>query len=124
MDEREMVAGTRPGQLERVADASLDAHACVHAALGGDLMGRSLAQHPALAGVGTLGVLADHHELVVGTDERSLVDVEVEGEAQLEEQTALDDPGRHLRCANGAEQDGVELAQLGERGVGENLAVS
>ena len=57
-------------------------------------------------------------------DERPLVDVEVEGEAQLEQQPALDDPGRYLRRADGAEQDGVEAAQLLERRVGEDLAVA
>ena len=57
-------------------------------------------------------------------DERALVDVEVELEAHLQQQAALDDARRHLRRADGAEQDGVEAAQLVERRVGEDLAVA
>ena len=53
------------GQLEGVADAALDADAGVDRALGGDLVRRALAQEAALAGVGALGVLADHHEVDV-----------------------------------------------------------
>ena len=87
-------------------------------------MRRALAQHAALAGVRAFGVLADDDELVVRADERTLVDVQVEGEAQLEQQTALDDPRRHLGRADGAEQDGVEAAQLLQRLVGQDLAVA
>ena len=57
--EREVLALTRPGELERVAHAALDAHAGVHRALGRDLVRRALAQEAALARVGALGVLAD-----------------------------------------------------------------
>ena len=53
------------GQLEGVADAALDAHAGVDRALGGDLVRRALAQDAALAGVGALGVLADHDHVDV-----------------------------------------------------------
>ena len=60
-----MVAGPPPGQLEGEAGAALDAHAGVDRALGGDLVRGAPAQEPALAGVGALGVLADHDE--VGT---------------------------------------------------------
>ena len=57
-------------------------------------------------------------------DERALVDVQVELEAHLQQQPTLDDPGRHRRRADRAEEDGVERAQLVERGVGEDLAVA
>ena len=63
--EREVLAGPALGQLEGVADAALDAHAGVHRALGGDLVRRALAEHAALAGVGALGVLADHDHVDV-----------------------------------------------------------
>ena len=56
--------------------------------------------------------------------ERALVDVEVELEAHLQQQPALDHAGRHGGRADGAEQDGVEAAQLVERGVGQDLAVA
>ena len=89
------------GQLERVADRPLDAHPGVDRALGGHLVRRALAQHAALADVRALGVLADHHEVVRlgvagrGADERALVDVQVELEAHLQQQAALD----HARAA-------------------------
>ncbi len=50
----------------------------------------------------------------------------VEGEAQLQQQPALDDAARELRvarvAADGAEQDGVVLGELLEGLVAENLA--
>ena len=108
-------ARSRPArQLERVADAALDAHPCVDRALRGDLVRRALAQHAALADVRALGVLADDDEVVRlgatgrGAGERPLVDVEVEVEAHLQQQPALDDARRHLGRADRAEQDGVE----------------
>ena len=116
--------GRDVGQLEGVAHAALDAHPGVHAALRGDLVRRAPAQHAALADVRALGVLADHDEVVTGRGERPLVDVQVELEAHLQQQAALDHAGRHLRRADGAEQDGVEAAQLVERGVGQDLAVA
>ena len=112
------------GQLEGVADAALDAHAGVDRALGGDLVRRALAQEAALAGVGALGVLADHDEVDVRRpEERAQVDVQVEVEAHLQQQAPLDHPGRHVGRADGAEEDGVEAAQLVERRVGQHLAV-
>ena len=57
-------------------------------------------------------------------DERAQVDVEVEREAHLEQQAALEHAGRHLGRADRAEQDRVERAQLVEHGVGQHLAVA
>ena len=87
-------------------------------------MRRALAQHSTLPGVRALRVLADDDELVVRPDERALVDVQVEGEAQLEQKAPLDDTGRHLWSPDGAEEDGIEAAQLLERRFGQNLAVA
>ena len=90
--------GARPGELEREAHAALDAHARVHRSLGGDLVGRALAQEAALARVHAFGVLADHDEVDVGVpgvgrgDERAQVHVEVELEPQAEQDAPLDDP--------------------------------
>ena len=117
-------------ELERVADAPLDAESGVHRTLRGDLVRRADAQRATLADVRTLGVLADHDEVVRrvpagrGSDERSLVDVQVEIEAHLEQQAALDDAGWNLGGADRAEQDAVEGPQLVERRVGEDLAVA
>ena len=118
------------GQFERVADAALDAHPGVDRTLRRDFVRRALAQHTALADVRPLRVLADHDEVVRlrvagrGAGERPLVDVEVELETHLEQQPALDHAGRHVGCADRAEQDRVVLAQLVERGVAEDLAVA
>ena len=45
----------------------------------------------------------------------------VEGEAELEQEAALQDAGRDRRVADRAEQDGVVLLQRVEVGVGEGL---
>jgi hypothetical protein len=47
--------------------------------------------------------------------------VVVEGEAELQQEAALQDAGRHARVADRAEQDGVVLLQGVEVGVGEGL---
>ena len=91
--QREVLALAAGGELERVADAALDAHPCVDRTLRGDLERRAGAQHATLPDVRALGVLADHDELVWfgatgrGAGERALVDVEVECEAHLQQQT-------------------------------------
>ena len=129
--EREVLARTRPGEVERVADAALDAHAGVHRALRGDLVRRALAQEPALARVHAFGVLADDDEVDVGVagvgrgDERALVHVEVELEAQPQQDPALDDPAALAGGgAHRAEEHGVELADRLEVLVGEDRAVA
>ena len=48
--------------------------------------------------------------------------VEVELEAQAEEEAPLEDARRHLRGADGPQEDGVDVAQLVEDGVGQDLA--
>ena len=61
--EREVLAAAAPRQVEGVAHAALDADAGVDRALRRDLVRRALAEEPALAGVGALGVLADDDEV-------------------------------------------------------------
>ena len=129
--EREVLARTRPGQLERVPDAPLDAHAGVHRALGGDLVGRALPQEPALARVHAFGVLADDDEVDVGVagvgrgDERAVVHVEIELEAQPQQDPALHDPSALAGGgAHRAEEHRVELADGLEVFVGEDRAVA
>ena len=93
-------------------------------------MWRALAQHATLANVRALGVLADHDEVVRfgvtrrGTDERPLVDVEVEIEAHLQQQPALDHARRNFGRADRTEQNGVEPTQLIEDRVRQDLAVT
>ena len=59
---------------------------------------------------------------MVGRLERAEVDVEVELEAELEEEAPLEDAGRHLGGADRPQEDGVDVAQLVEDGVGQDLA--
>ena len=121
-------AGLR--QLERVPDTPFDTHPGVDRTLRGDLVRRSLPEHPALPHVRALGVLADHDEVVgavepwSGADEGPLVDVQVELEAHLEQQTALDHAGRNVGCADRAEQDRVVRPQRLEGLVTQDLTVA
>jgi len=108
---------------ERIADAPFDAVAGVDRTLRGDLLGRVLAKEAALACIGALGVLADHDELMVLADERSLIDVEVEIEAHLEQEATLDHARGHVGGADRADIDGIEAAPLVDDVVGEDHAV-
>ncbi len=126
--EREVTAGPRLGEIERVPHTPLDAEAGVHRSLRRDLTGRVLAEEAALPRVRALGVLADHDhvdavvERARPGDERPQVHEEVELEAEPQEQAALDDAGRHLGSADRTEQDRVEAAELLERLVRQHLA--
>jgi hypothetical protein len=105
---------------------SLDAHAGVDRTLGGHLVGGALAQEPTLADVGAFGVLAydDDVDALVRIDERPLVDVEVEFEAHLEQQSPLDHARRDAGGPDGAEQQRVQRAPLVEHAVGKDRAVT
>src|SRR5947209_7554649 len=122
VDHREMAPGTGGGRLEGEPHAALDAHAGVHRALGGHLVDGPLAQGAALAGVDPFGVLTHHHEVAVGGGEGAQVHVEVELEAELEQQAPLEHAGRDVGRPDGAQQDGVEAAELVENGIGQDLA--
>src|SRR5204863_7181410 len=54
--------------------------------------------------------------------ERTQVHVQVECKTHAQQQAALQHTGRHVRCANRTEQNGVEVAQLFEHRVGQHLA--
>ena len=121
--QREVAAGPGRGQVEGEAHAALDAPAGVDRPLGGHLVGRALAQHPALARVDALGVLPDDHEVEAVRRERTQVDVEVELEAQPEQQPPLEHARRHVGRAHRAEQDGVEPASSSRTAVGQTSPV-
>ncbi len=125
VDERQLLARAGVGAAVGVAHDTLDAERGVQADLGRDLVLGAGAQRAAVADVRALGALADDDEvdarlagqrgLHAGEElARAEVDVVVEGEAQLEQQPALQDTGRDARVADGAEQDrvvGLELLQ-------------
>ena len=83
--------------------------------------GVSVPEEPTLARVGAFGVLAHDEEVdaVVVTvrsgPERPQVHVQVEREAQPEQEATLEHARRHLGRADGTEQDRVDAAQLVER---------
>ena len=113
-------------------------HAPLHPVAGVDrplrchLEGCSPAQEPTLAGVGALGVLTHDNEVAIGGErpgdphEGPQVDVEVELEAQTEEQAPLEGPGRDRRGADGRahrpEENGIGPPQFVEDRVGQDLA--
>ena len=127
VDQGEVMAGRTGSQLESEADGSLDPHPGVDRALGGDLVRRPLAQESALAGVRALCVLTDDLavERADGAGpcfEGAQVDVEVELEAGLQEQTPLDDPWRYIGCADSTKEDRVEAPPLFQDRIREDFA--
>jgi hypothetical protein len=125
--EGELLALPLGGQLEGVAHQPADAVGGVQGDLGGDLGVGAPAQAAAVARVGPLGALADHHEVdLPRVRERARgarvelggaeVDVVVEAEAQLQQDVPLQDPRGHALVARGgadrAEEDRVVRAQL------------
>ena len=123
------------GEVEGVADGALGAEARRHVHLRRGLVRRPLVLEAAHAAVQPLGVLAHDDEVDVrgalvlqrAVDARveldgAQVDVLVELEAQAEQQVLLENAGRDVRVADGAEVDGVEAAQLLKDGVGEDIA--
>ena len=123
--EREMFAIAFVGQIERVTNTAFDTEPGVDRTLRRDLVRRALAQEAALARVGALGVLPDDDEVVtaIGIDERPLVHVEIEIETHLQQESPLDDAGRHLRSTDRAHQERVEPSPLLDHLVGQDRAV-
>ena len=96
--------------------------------LGGHFVRRALLQKAADAAVEILGVLADHDKVDVVRalagqrrfDARvefdgPQVDVLIQLKPQFQQQSLFQDSGRHVRMADGAQEDGVERAQLVDR---------
>ena len=125
VDQRQVTAFACAGQLEAVPDGALGSHTSVDRALGRDLVRRAFAHEAAFACVGAFGVLADDGEAVaVRKGEGAQIHVQIEFEAGLEQQPALDDARRDFGRADGAEQDGVEGAQLFQGLVVEHRAIA
>ena len=121
------------GLLEGVAHHALDADGGVEGHLGGDLEIGAGAQRASVADVRALGALAHHHEVHLarirerrGHSREQLggaeVDEVVEGEAQLQQQPALEHARGHARIADGAQQDRVVHGEARHVLVGERLA--
>ena len=132
---RRVVARSKASQ-----DDALDPVRGIDAHLRCDLLWCAGSDQAAIAAVQALGALANDDEVdVVASDhllgQRSRysgiqpvgpeVHVVVEREAQLEQQSALEQPARHVRRAGrgayGAEQDHVGSGELGQHGVWEDL---
>ncbi len=98
------------------------------------LVGRAVAQDTALARVGTFGVLAHDREVqTIGQRlrypvKRSVIDIEVEPETNLEQQTAFQyspgDTGITDRGANRTQQNRIETAKFFQRRVVEYETVA
>ncbi len=137
-DERDLLAFgvvALLAELEGVTNATLASAAGVESGLRGDFVRRAFVQKALDAAVEVLGVFADDDEVdVVGAFvfegrldagkkfHRAEVDVLVEAEAEVEEELAFEDAGGDIGVADGAEEDGVELAKLVEAVVGERAA--
>ena len=131
---RGLAVGDRP--VEGRADDPLDPFAGVHLLLDRDLVRRPLLDGPADADVRALGVLTeDRHvdlvdrlpleraETLVVELDRAEVDVEVEPEADAQQDVRGVLHVRHPRVAEGADEDRREVvAQVFERAVGQRLA--
>ena len=136
-DERERLlrAVALPRVFEGPADAPLAALAGVDGLLHGHLVGRALLEIAAHAAVKVFGVFADDHEVDVlraTAGQRRLharqqfhgpqVDVLVELEPQVEEQSLLEDAGSDIGMADRSEKDRVFRAQQVEPALGDDLA--
>ena len=110
------------GKLEGVADDALHTLARVHVLLNRHLVGRALLEITAHAHVQAFGVFAEHHEihvrfgfvlewteLAVGEFHRSVVDVQIELEAQAQQDVAGVRHVRHARIAQRADVHGVVI---------------
>ena len=130
-----MLPGALGGQVERIPDHPGDPVTGVEALLGGDLGVGALAQHAARARVRALGALPDdHHVDRLRPDpvqrsaharvqpHRPQVHIVVEFEPQPEQEPALQDPARHRRVADRAEQQRIMAADLLEHRVRQRLA--
>ena len=117
-----------------MANDALNALARVHVFLQGDFIGCVFLENAADADVQAFGIFAEHHEIDVARraiaqrSERSIqqfhgpgVDVEIELEAQAEQNVGGVFVAGHTRIAHRAEQDGVKfvaqhlLAAFGQR---------
>ena len=106
-----------------IADDALDALARVDVFLGGDLVGSSLLEDAAGIGINALGVFAEDDEVDVfrfdplqwaerrvKQADRAHVGIEIHLEAHAEQNFFGVDIGLDARIAEGADEDGVEIA--------------
>ena len=124
MDQCKVPARAAAGKFKRETHAALYSHACVDTALRRYFVGRPPAKESALASVGAFGVLTNHDavDVVLGIEERTLVDVQVQLEAHLQQQTALKHSRGDAGCADGTKQDCVVPSQFRQSRVGKRFA--
>src|SRR5579872_205130 len=136
IDESDMPApvGAR-GQVESIADRPLDAAPGEYHVGQGDLVRGAGPHDPAAAGVDVLRVLAHHHHVDVGGADalergdllgeqydRAQVDVQVELQANGENDRTLDQAALNPWVADRAQIDGVQRPHLVDRRRGHELA--
>jgi hypothetical protein len=109
------------GALERVLDHPAHTVAGIDADLGGDFVQGAGPDHSAGTGVEPFSSLPDHHEVDVRVAHQRAgdariqprgpqVDVVIQREADLQQQSALEHAAGHRRIADGAQQDCVVAA--------------
>lgn len=130
MDERQVLSGARAGEFEGVADAALRTEAGGDHRLVGDFLVGSLTDNATQAAVEVLGILADADEVDMFAGlvlERRIdtrvelhgaeIDILIEVETEFQQDSFFDHaPGQSGivgQPADGTEQDGIELLQLG-----------
>ena len=125
-----MLALALHGKFKRVTHATLNTHARVGAALCCYFMWSATAQYATFTNIWAFGVFTNDHEVVhcgfarSHADEWTLVHIQVELETHLQQQPTLDDARGYIGGAYSAQQDGVEVAQLLEHGVGQDFPVA
>ena len=119
--------------LKRVADDALDTLARVDVFLDRNLVRRSLLEDSSEIAVNALGVFANHDEIEVlwfdaferaerriQQPHRPDIGVQVHFAAHAQQDFSCVNIGGHARIAEGADQDGVEIARQGGEAVRRN----
>ena len=117
-------------QFKCVTNATLNTHARINTALSRNFVRCSLTQHSTFADVRTFGVFTNTNKVVWlgmarrSADERTLVDVQIKLEAHLEQQTALDDSGWNIRCADSTKKNRIKSSQLIQYVIRQDFAIA
>ena len=118
------------GKFKCVTHTTLYTHACIRAALRCYFVWCTAAQYATFANIWAFSVFTNHNKIVDcsfswgNAHERTLVHIQVELETHLQQQPTFNDARGYIGGAHSAQQDGVEVAQLLEHGVGQDFPVA